>query len=284
MLGFINIDKDSGVSSALVVNKIKKALKVKCGHMGTLDPLASGVLPIALGQATRMFDILLEKEKTYLADFDFSYTTPSLDLETEPSQRSPFIPSLAEIQSVIADMTGEIDQIPPKYSAKSVDGSRSYKLARRGVEVELPPKRITVRSIRVTDTLSEGKYRFEIICSSGTYIRSIVRDIAEKLGVCGVMTNLIRTASGKFTIENSVSLAEFLAAENKQKFISSPQDAVDYPEISLSALSAKRLLDGLYDEFDFSDGTYKVFCEGSFLGIGCVESRLLKMKAYIRDL
>ena len=284
MLGFININKDRGVSSALVVNKIKKALKAKCGHMGTLDPLADGVLPVGVGQATRMFDVLLDKKKTYLAEFDFSFTTPSLDLETKESLRSPFLPTESDINAVLPSLTGEIEQIPPSYSAKFVDGSRSYKLARRGVEVELPPKKITVFSLKTVDKLSESRYTFEICCSSGTYIRSIVRDMALKLGVCGVMTGLTRTKSGAFTIENSVKLSEFLAAEDKSKYLIPPDSVVDYPAAELSATEAKRLLDGLYDVFPFADGTYRFYSEGNFLGIGAVSGGIIGMKAYIRDL
>ncbi len=284
MIGFININKQSGVSSANVVYKIKKFLKVKCGHMGTLDPLAEGVLPIGLNQATRLFDILLDKEKSYLAEFDFSFTTPSLDLETEECARSRFIPSIDDIKSVLPALTGDVDQIPPSYSAKFVDGRRSYKLARRGVDVDLPPKRVNIAALTVEKQLSHSKFLFKIDCSAGTYIRAIVRDIAGALGVCGVMTKLTRTRSGNFTIENSFTLDEFLSSENYLDYIVKPQDAVTLPEIFLDETSATRLLNGLKDEFDFADGTYKVFNGDTFWGIGKVESGFIKMKAYVRDL
>ena len=249
MLGVININKDKGVSSAYVVYKIKKKLKVKCGHMGTLDPLAGGVLPIGLGQATRLFDFLLNKEKTYLAEFDFSFTTPSLDLETEKSGDSPFIPTLSDVESAVSSYVGVIDQIPPSYSAKFVDGKRSYKLARRGVEVDLPPKKIEIYQMDIVERLSESKYLIKINCSAGTYIRSIVRDLASSLGVCGVMTNLTRTKSGNFTIENSVTLDEFVNSEDYEKYILKPEFALDQPKIILDKTSSERLLNGLKDEF-----------------------------------
>jgi len=284
MVGFINVNKRSGVSSAYVVYKIKKLLKVKCGHMGTLDPLAEGVLPVGLGQATRLFDMLLDKEKSYIAKFDFSYTTPSLDLETEKCLSSPFIPNRAEIESVLSSLVGEVNQVPPSYSAKFVDGKRSYKLARRGVEVDLPPKKVTIKTLAVSKQLSDSEYLFEIDCSAGTYIRSIVRDIAEKLGVCGVMTGLKRVKSGSFSIENSVILEDLLDSPDPTQFITKPQDAVDLPELMLDALSATRLLNGLNDKFEFTDGLYKVFNQSEFWGVGRVEDGFIKMKAYVRDL
>ena len=284
MIGFVNINKASGVSSANVVNKIKKFLKVKCGHMGTLDPLAEGVLPIGLGQATRLFDILLDKEKSYLAEFDFSFTTPSLDLETEECACSPFIPTREQIESVLPTLTGAIDQIPPAYSAKFVDGKRSYKLARHGMAVDLPPKRVNISALTVEKQLTESKFLFKIDCSAGTYIRSIVRDIADALGVCGVMIKLTRIRSGNFTIEKSVTLEQFLSSENYLDYITRPQDAVDLTELVLDETPATRLLNGLNDQFDFADGIYKVFNGETFWGIGKVENGFIKMKAYIRDL
>ena len=252
--------------------------------MGTLDPLAEGVLPIGLNQATRLFDILLDKEKSYLAEFDFSFTTPSLDLETEECARSQLIPSIDEIKSVLPALTGDVDQIPPSYSAKFVDGRRSYKLARHGMAVDLPPKKVNISGLTVEKQITDSKFLFKIDCSAGTYIRSIVKDIADALGVCGVMTKLTRTRSGNFTIKNSVTLEQFLSSENYLDYITKPQDAVDLPEIVLDETSATRLLNGLQDEFEFADGTYKVFNQETFWGIGKVEGGFIRMKAYVRDL
>ena len=284
MLGFININKEKGVSSTYVVNKIKHRLKTKCGHMGTFDPLASGVLPVGIGQATRMFDILLDKEKTYLAEFDFSFTTLSLDLETEPYMRSKRLPSEAEVLTAARAQVGEIMQVPPAYSAKFVDGKRSYKLARRGVTVELEPKKVLITAVDLVKKTGEAKYLFEINCSSGTYIRSIVRDMADSMGVCGVMTDLKRVKSGKFAIENSVTLEEFLSAKNPSDYIIKPENAIDLPVIVLDSQTSTRLINGLPVFVEYADGLYKLYSEAAFWGFATISGGLLKMKAYVRDL
>lgn len=284
MIGFICINKKAGDSSTYCVNKVKRKVGKKCGHLGTLDPLASGVLPVGIGQATRLFDILLSKEKTYVATFDFAYSTPSLDLETQPDNYSSKIPSQEEISNVLPKLVGEVDQIPPAYSAKFVDGKRSYKLARKGEVVNLPPKRVTIYSIKLIEKLTDTSYSFEIKCGGGTYIRSIVRDMAALLNCYGTMTKLVRTKSGKFYINNSVTIDELMAAEDASKYVIKPETVLDYPEVRLSKNAAKRLIDGLFDKYDLSDGLYKVFNEDEFWGVGEVKSKVLKMKVYVRDI
>ena len=285
MLGFISVNKKKGDTSAYVVNRIKKLVgkNKSCGHMGTLDPLASGVLPVAIGQATRLFPFLLDKRKSYLADFDFSFTTPSLDLETEPYLTTEKRTNEKEILSVLPSLIGELMQIPPAYSAKCVDGKRSYKLARRGVEVELQPKKVRIDDIRLVDRLSETCFRFEIDCRGGTYIRSIARDLGAALSLPATMTNLVRTRSGIFTIENSFSLDE-IEQNGLSECLVRADKTIFYPSLTLSAEKEKRLLNGLYDDFLVENGLYKVYGESGFLGVGEITEQKLKMKAYIRDL
>lgn len=285
MLGFISVNKKKGDTSAYVVNRIKKLVgkNKSCGHMGTLDPLASGVLPVAIGQATRLFTFLLDKRKSYLADFDFSFTTPSLDLETEPYLTTEKRTNEKEILSVLPSLIGELMQIPPAYSAKCVDGKRSYKLARRGVEVELQPKKVRIDDIRLVDRLSETCFRFEIDCRGGTYIRSIARDLGAALSLPATMTNLVRTRSGIFTIENSFSLDE-IEQKGLSECLVEADKTVFYPSLTLSAEKEKRLLNGLYDDFLVENGLYKVYGESGFLGVGEITEQKLKMKAYVRDL
>lgn len=285
MLGFIPVNKKKGDTSAYVVNRIKKLVgkNKSCGHMGTLDPLASGVLPVAIGQATRLFPFFLDKRKSYLADFDFSFTTPSLDLETEPSLTTDKRTTEEEILSVLPSLIGEVMQIPPAYSAKCVDGKRSYKLARRGVEVELQPKKVQIDDIRLVERISETCFRFEIDCRGGTYIRSIARDLGAALNLPSTMTNLVRTRSGIFTIENSFSLDE-IAEKGLSSCLVEADKTVFYPSLTLSAEEEKRLLNGLYDDFSLENGLYKVYGESGFLGVGEITEQKLKMKAYVRDL
>ncbi len=284
MLGFININKDKGVSSGFVVNKIKHFFKCKCGHMGTLDPLASGVLPIGLGQATRLFDTLLQKNKKYIAEFDFAYSTPSFDLETSPDNYSSFVPTKFELEKSVKKFVGDIKQVPPIYSAICVDGTRSYKLARSGQAIELPAKDVTINSIKVLEQITESKFKLEIDCSSGTYIRSIVRDIASDLGVYGTMTSLIRAKSGYFSLENSVTLEQLFTSTSPEKCIIKPDLVLTYDSIVLNEENAKKLINGLNCYVENVDGVYKVYNGEEFWGVGNVNNRILKMSAFVRDL
>lgn len=281
MNGFICIYKPKGISSAHLLNKVKKILDCKCGHMGTLDPLASGVLPIGIGQATRLFDYLLDKEKTYVAVFTFGFSTDSLDMEGKRVNEGGRIPDENEVRAVLHELVGRINQIPPVFSAKCVNGKKSYKLARKGIMPNLLPKEIYIRSIELTSH-SGADFTFRITCGGGTYIRAICRDMAQKLDTYATMTALERVRSGIFNIEESVTVEELAKADDKSEFIIPSENAVSFEKLRLSHISATRLLNGLYDEFDVADGLYRVYDEGDFIGVGIIESKKLKMKAYVR--
>ena len=212
MSGFININKASGVSSAREVAIIKKLTGTPCGHMGTLDPMASGVLPVAIGKAARLFDFFLDKHKKYSATFRFGVDSDTLDTTGEIVENAGLVPEYAAVSEVLPQFTGEIMQLPPKYSAKNIGGRRGYELARAGVEFELKPKKVTVYSITLTGR-SGNEFTFDIECGGGTYIRSLARDIAVKLGTRAVMSALVRTQSGIFTIKNAVETSA-LSCEN----------------------------------------------------------------------
>ena len=284
MNGFLNLYKPKGITSAHILNAVKKSLKgVPVGHMGTLDPLASGVLPVAIGKSTRLFDYLLDKDKVYIATFEFGYQTTTLDLEGETEFTSTYIPNLNEVLNALKKLTGEIMQIPPIYSAKCVGGKKGYKLARQGKQFELPPKKVLVNSIELLEVLSEKSYKIKISCKGGTYIRSICRDIGLICNSRATMTSLIREKSGIFSIENSVSAEDFVLSENKESFIIPPEIVVNYPEIRLTEEETTRLYNGLYDFFDYKDGIYSVFSPTEFYGVGEIKDNKLKVKAYIRD-
>ena len=192
MNGFINVIKPVGATASDVVVKLKFLLQEKkIGHLGTLDPGASGVLPIAVGQATRLFDFLTDKVKYYRAFFTFGKTTDTLDAYGVLTESSDVIPDENAIKGVLTGFVGEFDQIPPVYSAKSVGGVRSYKLARSGAEVELKPKRVSIYEIRLISQKSDDTFVVDIKCSAGTYIRSLARDIAQACGTVGYMGDLI---------------------------------------------------------------------------------------------
>ena len=218
MTGFITVNKAEGVSSAREVNIIKKLTGTPCGHLGTLDPMASGVLPVAIGNAARLFDYFLSKKKKYVATFVFGCDSDTLDTTGAVIETGAKIPSLCEIEAVVPYLTGEVLQIPPKYSAKSICGKRGYQLAREGVDFTLPPKKVNIYSIRVLDKVTENSYSFEIECGGGTYIRSIARDLGARLGTSAIMSALIRTKSGVFDISSAVP-TDVLNKENLNRYI-----------------------------------------------------------------
>ena len=226
MIRFLNIYKPSGITSNAVVQKLKKKFHIsKIGHMGTLDPLACGVLPIAIGKATRMFDYSLNKTKRYTAIFDFGYTTDTLDIEGVITNENGKIPTQEELLEVSKKLLGSIDQIPPLYSAKCVNGRRAYDLAREGVEFELKPKNITIYQLDLIKKISDNQYKFDIVCSSGTYIRAIARDLGELCGTYGCMSYLERTETGTFLKDNAIELDKLLDLNSCDDYVISPVDA-----------------------------------------------------------
>ena len=284
MNGFLNLYKPKGVSSAYILNAVKKSIRGEVvGHMGTLDPLASGVLPVAIGKSTRLFDYLLDKKKVYIATFAFGYETDTLDLEGKVVETSDYIPTFDEVVSQSKNLVGEIMQIPPVYSAKCVNGKRSYELARRGETVTLPPKKVTINSIDVLEKTQNNEFKVRIECKGGTYIRAIARDLGKLCNSCATMTSLERVESGIFTIDNSIKAEEFISATNKSELLIAPSEVVDYPIINLDDKQTERLYNGLCDEYDYPDGTYRVFNFKTFYGVGEVRDGKIKVKAYIRE-
>lgn len=278
MNGLINVNKLSGVSSAREVAVIKRITGASCGHMGTLDPMASGVLPIAVGNATRLFDYLLTKTKTYVATFRFGEDYDTLDTTGTLLKSGAKVPEREEIEAVIPALVGEVMQIPPKYSAKNLNGQRGYKLARAGVDFELPPKRVRIDKITM---LSGGgnEYSFEIVCGGGTYIRAIARDMASALGTCAAMSSLVRTVSGPFKIENSVKTEE-LNCDNVERFLIPCDSVINYESVNLSAGEAKKLFNGVPVECGQADGIYKIYApDGSFYGLGEAIGGVMKVRA-----
>lgn len=257
--GWIILDKPHGLGSTAGVGAVKRALreggyqKVKVGHGGTLDPLATGVLPIALGEATKLAGRMLDSDKAYDFTIAFGVETDSLDLEGRVVARSAVLPTLAEVETVLPLFTGPIRQTPPSYSALKVDGKRAYDLARAGQEVALPKRAITVRSLAVLrpgfahdDEL--GEITLSATVSKGTYIRSLARDIAHALGTVGHVTMLRRTKAGPFTLEQAISLdilmekAKARALEDVTLPIRTALD--DIPALALTPEQARLLHNG----------------------------------------
>ena len=208
MNGFVNVLKPVGATASDIVVCVKHIFREKAGHLGTLDPGASGVLPIAVGQATKLFDFLTNKTKYYRAFFTFGKTTDTLDSYGTVTETNGTLPNADDVSVALKHFCGQLNQVPPVFSAKSVNGVRAYKLARSGAQVELKPRTVTVYGIDLVSRLSADTFVIDIRCSGGTYIRSLARDIAAYCGTVGYMSGLIRLQSGCFDIARAYTLDE----------------------------------------------------------------------------
>ena len=282
MNGIINLYKPKGISSAQAVGKVKKILSRKdVGHMGTLDPEATGVLLIGVGKATRLFDFFLQKDKVYDAEFTFGYETDTLDASGTILRSTDHIPSKSEIDTALKKQIGKIDQLPPKYSAKSINGRRAYDLVREGKEFELKANRVEIFSIDILGNRDEKTYRFRIHCGAGTYIRSICRDLAYSCGSLAAMTALERMRCGNFDIKDSVTLDK-LELLGETAVISSQEILRDRDELVLDESLYKRLINGVKIPCD-KIGTFTVYCKNEFFGLGQSVNGTLKITTYLRD-
>lgn len=279
MIGFYNILKPTGVSSGFVVNKIKRITNEKVGHLGTLDPSASGVLSIAVGKATKFFDYFLNKDKEYVALAKFGVLTNTLDSDGEILKREDVQVSLEDIKKVLPSLCGKVDQIPPIFSSKNVNGERAYDLARQGKQVVLEPKKVQIYSIKAEKLTQNNLFRIKIHCSSGTYVRSIIRDIAEKIGTVATTVCIIRTCSGKFKISDSITLDEL--AENPEKHLIKINSILNLPEIELSLLQAKDLFSGKEIMLDRDDGEYLSFYQGEEFSVLKIENKKATNKIFL---
>lgn len=205
--GWVCLDKPVEMGSTEAVSKVRRLFNAqKAGHAGTLDPLASGILPIALGEATKTVPFMMEAEKVYRFTVNWGVSTDSLDREGEIVARSDVRPTAAQVEEALKAFVGEIDQIPPAFSAIKVDGQRAYDLARDGVAVELKPRRVTIHEARVTAAPDADHVEITMRTGKGVYVRSLARDLAAALGAEGHVSALRRERVGPFSTENAVSL------------------------------------------------------------------------------
>lgn len=276
--GIILVNKERGISSNKVVNKVKYLLGAsKAGHLGTLDVLGEGLLPVTLGKGTKLFEYFLNKDKVYKTTFRFGETTETLDLEGPITQRNDIIVTIDDINKVIHKFIGKISQLPPLFSAKKVHGQTAYSLARQGKDVDLKPKEIEIYSIKCLKQIEKNTFEFEIHCSSGTYIRSICRDLAFELGTYGVMLNIIRTKCGIFSLNNAFTLKQI---ENKNYEVL-PLDSIflNYKQIVLNKNDTKKLLNGLQINYNERDGKYRCYDnEKNFLGLIEISNKKIKFE------
>lgn len=279
MDGILNINKPTGMTSFDVVRKVKTIAKTKkVGHTGTLDPEASGVLPICIGRATKLVDYIMNDYKIYKVELRLGVVTDTYDREGKVLRNEDVTLSKEKVEEVIKSFIGEIDQVPPMYSALKVNGQRLYSLARQGIEVERKARRINIYSIDILD-IKIPTVTFEVKCSKGTYIRSLCYDIGEKLKCGGAMWNLQRVQTGAFNILDSVEL-EHLNSDNILKFLIPMDKALnEYPEIYLDEKYEKLVFNGvtikdksLLNDIE-NDRLYRVYLKNNeFIGIGIKNS------------
>jgi len=247
--GWICLDKPYDLTSTHAVSRVRRAFNAqKAGHAGTLDPLATGILPIALGEATKTVPFLVDADKAYRFTIAWGRSTATCDREGEVIASSDVRPTLAEVEAALPAFVGEISQVPPAYSAIKVDGERAYDLARAGEIVELAPRQVTVHSARVAEVPDADHVTLEIECGKGTYVRAIARDLAERLGACGHVSELRRTRVGRFDEASAVTLEilEDLGHKARQSELLLPVETAldDIPELAVTAEDAFRLKQG----------------------------------------
>ncbi|MBE6799650.1 MAG: tRNA pseudouridine(55) synthase TruB [Ruminococcaceae bacterium] len=290
MTGIIPLKKGENITSFFAVNKVRRIIgEKKCGHTGTLDPNATGVLPIAVGGATRFIELLPTHKKAYKATFKTGFCTDTLDIWGTVTETFNKEVSFEEIEKAASEFKGEIMQLPPMYSAIKRDGVRLYELARQGIEVERAPRKCEIYELSVEKAENEG-YSLYCECSAGTYIRTLINDIGEKLGCGATMTSLCRTFacgiefSECFTLEELNELKE--AGEIEKAVIPLENLLLEYPEIQVTENQSKRFSNGgsLMRERirNIKDnGIYRVYGNGEFLGLGeLTDTDLLVKRVY----
>ncbi len=280
MLGFLNIYKPKGITSHDVIHKLRKALKIKkIGHAGTLDPLAEGVLPVAISYATKLIDFLPE-DKEYIADFKFGYTSLSYDAETELEKFSDKTATLNDVENILPEFFGDIKQRPPIYSAIKVGGQKLYELARNGVsDVEVPERTINVSKIEpinFDENTQTGKIL--IACSKGTYIRSIINDIGQRLGVGAVMTSLIRSKSGGMSVENSVNVNDITDVDVAQKYLINLDKVFNFASVEIDDVELERVKNGNSIRRNISDGFAFIVYNSEIIAFAEISSSKVKIK------
>ncbi|HIV87270.1 MAG TPA: tRNA pseudouridine(55) synthase TruB [Candidatus Pygmaiobacter gallistercoris] len=284
MNGILIVDKPVGWTSFDVIAKLRGALHTrKIGHSGTLDPLATGVLPLFVGGAVKAVDLPQNHKKSYLATLRFGVHTPTGDLESEPDERREGEISRTALETVLPQLIGPGEQLPPMYSAVKVNGQPLYKAARAGRQVERRPRPVEIFSL---DCIGPGsapnEWQIAVCCSKGTYIRVLVEEIARRLGTVAVMSGLRRTASGDFTLEQAHTMEEILslAQQGCAEQLLLPVDSVfaALPRLDASAKLAERLWHGAPTHLRLADGLYRVYAEGAFLGLAAAEEGIVRVK------
>lgn len=279
MDGFLVLNKPLGKTSSDCVVFVRKRLPrgTAIGHGGTLDPMASGVLPVCVGAATRLFDYIIDKQKTYVAELQLGVVTDTQDATGAVVERRSVNVTEADVRAALPRFIGEIWQTPPMYSAIKRGGKRLYELARRGESVEVAPRACRVDGVRLTASLGDGRYRLEVDCGKGVYIRTLCHDIGAYLGCGGHMATLARTRAGVFTLENALTLEEVdaLGAEGLEARLLPMDAAISHlPAVRAEARHRAAVRNGMPLRPEWLDApapqaeAVRVYVGGEFAGIG----------------
>lgn len=273
--GIVIIHKEKGDTSQKVVSKVKKILNVKkAGHIGTLDPLATGVLPVLIGNATKLSKYLIEHDKTYRATIQLGLKKDTGDDEGQTIEECK-VGILDEkiISNLFEKMKGKQMQAPHVFSAVKINGKKLYEYARNGEKVEIPKREIEIYSMKLLKVDHEKKQiSFEVSCSKGTYIRVLCEEIAEKLGTVGFMKDLQRIKVDQFDIQNAI----FLENLSEKNVIFAEKLCEKYEKVELNTRKLELFLNGVMLTIDLKDGIYRVYHDQKFIGLGMVKNKLIK--------
>ena len=281
MNGIILIDKPQGWTSHDVVGKLRGILhERRIGHSGTLDPLATGLLVVFIGRATRAVEFAEADRKEYIAGLRLGMSTDTQDSTGRIKSKETDIPDEPEVRIAIERFRGELEQIPPMYSAVKIGGKKLYELARKGESIERKPRHITIFGLEITGR-SDNDYILDVVCSKGTYIRTLCHDIGAALGCGGYMSSLRRTKSGVFSVDNAYTIAEIQEAADRgeEEKLLLPIDTLfaGYTKLSVDADSEKKLKNGCIINTSSPDGRFRVYSEdGEFLLLGDVKDGVMK--------
>ena len=277
MNGIVIVDKPEGWTSQDVTAKLRGVFQTRrIGHGGTLDPMATGVLPVFVGRATRGVEFFEHAEKTYETTLRLGLTTDTEDITgTVLTEQDAFVTGTM-LEEVLQKFRGEILQVPPMYSALKVNGQKLCDLARKGREVERKPRPVTIHELELLGMEAEG-IRLRVRCSKGTYIRTLCKDIGEALGCGGCMASLRRIQAGAYTIDEAVPLAELIASETPGDCLRGVDSMfIQYPAVTLTANQEKRCRNGGSFSIAMADGTYRAYSQaGEFLMLAKVESGIM---------
>ena len=277
MNGIVIIDKPQDWTSQDVVSKLRGVLHTRrIGHGGTLDPMATGVLPVFVGRGTRGVEFFEHAEKTYEAQLHLGITTDTEDITGTVLTESPVSVTREQLEAALCGFRGQIQQIPPMYSALKINGQKLCDLARKGKQVERHSRTITIHSLELLEF--DGMFaRLRVRCSKGTYIRTLCKDIGQALGCGGCMESLRRTAAGAYTIEEAVPLQELVDSPDPERYLR-PVDSMftAYPAVTLTEKQALRCRNGNSFTTDLPDGTYRSYdVSGAFLALSKAENGTL---------